>query len=224
MSTNVTRRGHLRGLIGVAALSSLAARSRAAASNEPIPPQGIGRHIRHLSFSDQGGRPDGVQIMVNRRHVYVGHMFSNGVTILDAADPSWLKPVGFFSAGGHTRTHHLQVSDDLLLLANGANIVAMQSYDGMRGYFENVLADSITERKKFRSGLSIHDISRPAQMREIAFLEIPGFGINRLWWAGGRYAYLATHFEGFTDHILAIVDLKNITKPEIVSKWWLPGM
>jgi hypothetical protein len=55
-------------------------------------------------------------------------------------------------------------------------------------------------------------------------LEIPGFGINRLWWTGGRYAYLATHFDGYTDHILAIVDLQNITKPEIVSKWWLPGM
>ena len=74
----------------------------------------------------------------------------------------------------YTRTHHLQVSDDLLLLANGANIVAMQSYDNIRGYFENALADSITKRKKFRSGLSIHDISRPAEMREIAFLEMPG--------------------------------------------------
>ena len=61
-------------------------------------------------------------------------------------------------------------------------------------------------------------------MREIAFLEMPGFGINRLWWAGGRYAYVAAHFDGFTDHILCIVDLKNVTKPEIVSRWWLPGM
>ena len=33
-----------------------------------------------------------------------------------------------------------------------------------------------------------------------------------------------SHFDGYTDHILAIVDLQNITKPEIVSKWWLPGM
>jgi len=123
--------------------------------------------------------------MFNRRHLYVGHMFSNGVTILDAADPRKLKPVGFFTGGDFTRTHHLQVSDDLLLLANGANIVAMQSYDNIRGYFENALADSITNRKKFRSGLSIHDISRPGEMREIAFLEIPGLGINRLWWAGG---------------------------------------
>ena len=100
----------------------------------------------------------------------------------------------------------------------------MQSYDNMRGYFENTLADSITNRKKFRAGLSIHDISRPAEMKEIAFLEMPGFGINRLWWPGGRYAYVSAHFDGFTDHILCIVDLKDITKPEIVSRWWLPGM
>jgi hypothetical protein len=61
-------------------------------------------------------------------------------------------------------------------------------------------------------------------MKEIAFLEMPGFGINRLWWPGGRYASVAAHFDGFTDHILCIVDLANITKPEIVSRWWLPGM
>src|SRR3954468_17552434 len=156
----MTRRDHLRGLLALGAAAVM--------PDVVIPPNGIGRRIRHLSYSDQGGRPDGVQIMVNRRHVYVGHMFSDGVTILDAADPRRLKPVAFFTAGAGTRTHHLQVADDLLLLANGANIVAMQSYDSMRGYFENALADSITNRKKFRSGLSIHDISRPAEMKEIA--------------------------------------------------------
>ena len=221
--TAMTRRTSLTGLLGLASLACLPPRARAA-SDPPVPPQGTGRRIRHLSYSDQGGRPDGVQVMVNRGHVYVGHMFSDGVTILDAADPRELKPVGFFTAGVNTRTHHLQVADDLLLLANGANIVAMQSYDSMRGYFENTLADSITKRKTFRSGLSIHDISRPAQMKEIAFLEMPGFGINRLWWPGGRYAYVSAHFDGYTDHILCIVDLKDITRPEIVSRWWLPGM
>ena len=159
---DTTRRDHLTSLLGLATLSCLPLAS-CARKDGPIPPQGIGRRIRHLSYSDQGGRPDGVQVMVNRRHVYVGHMFSDGVTILDAADPRQLKPVGFFTAGVNTRTHHLQVSDDLLLLANGANIVAMQSYDNMRGYFENTLADSITNRKTFRAGLSIHDISRPAR-------------------------------------------------------------
>src|SRR4030095_8568504 len=124
----------------------------------------------------------------------------------------------------NTRTHHLQVANDLMLLGNGANIVAMQSYDDARGYFENTLADSLTNRKPFRSGLSIHDISRPAQPREIAFLEMPGIGINRLWWTGGRYAYVAVHLEGFTDTLLVIVDVQNMMKPEIVSRWWMPGM
>jgi hypothetical protein len=220
----MTRREHLK-LLGLATLSWVPVGACSSVPPEPATPdQGGGGRIRHLSYSDQGGRPDGVQVMVNRRHVYVGHMFSDGVTILDAADPRELKPVGFFTAGGNTRTHHRQVADDLMLLANGANIVAMQSYDNMRGYFENNLADSITNRRQFRSGLSIHDISNPAVMKEIAFLEIPGFGINRLWWPGGRYAYLSAHFDGFTDHILCIVDLNTITKPEIVSRWWLPGM
>src|SRR5262247_1872700 len=214
----ITRRESLKGLAALGAAAFLPA------SDPVVPPQGIGRRIRHLSYSDQGGRPDGVQVMLNRQHLYVGHMFSDGVTILDAADPRRLKPVGFFTAVTNTRTHHLQVADDLLLLANGANIVAMQSYDNMRGYFENALVDSITNKKKFRSGLSIHDISRPPAMKEIAFLEMPGLGINRLWWPGGRYAFVAAHFDGFTDHILAIVDLKDVTKPEIVSRWWLPGM
>jgi hypothetical protein len=218
-----SRRDAMKGLLSLAAASA-GPGALFAQSQSVVPAAGIGRGIRHLSYSDQGGRPDGVQVMFNRGHVYVGHMFSDGVTILEAADPRRLKPVGFFTAGTNTRTHHLQVANDLMLLANGANIVAMQSYDNLRGYFENALADSITNKKKFRSGLSIHDISKPGEMREIAFLEIPGFGVNRLWWTGGRYAYLAVHFDGYTDHILAIVDLQNITKPEIVAKWWLPGM
>lgn len=212
---DMTRRQHVKTLLGLAAAAYLP---------QSVPQQGIGHNIRHISYSDIGGRPDSVQIMANRRHLYVGHMFSNGVTILDASDPRRLKPVNFFTGGGYTRTHHLQAAEDLLLVANGANIVAMQSYDNLRSYFENALADSITNPKKFRSGLSIHDISRPGEMKEIAFLEMDGFGINRLWWTGGRYAYVAAHFDGFTDHIFCIVDLHNITKPEIVSRWWLPGM
>jgi len=223
---DLSRRAHLKNLLGLTAMGCLPIAGEAATtpSSKPVPLQGIGKGIRHISYSDQGGRPDGVQVMVNRKHVYVGHMFSDGVTIMDASDPRKLKPVHFWTAGPGTRTHQMQNSEDILLLANGANIVAMQSYDGQRGYFENNLADSITNRKKFRSGLSIHDISKPGEMREIAFLEMPGLGVNRIGWQGGRYAYVSAHFDGFTDHILCVVDLKEITKPEIVAKWWLPGI
>ena len=224
----MTRRAHLAGLGGAAAAGAVSAltlpRSLYAAPGDDIPPEGVGDRIRHVSYSDQGGRPDGVQVMLNRGHLYVGHMFSDGVTVLDARDPRKLEPVHFFTTAANTRTHHLQVANDLLLLANGANIVRMQSYDNSRDYFENTLADSLTSRQPFRAGLSVFDISTPAAPREIAFLEMPGIGVNRLWWTGGRYAYVSAHFDGFTDHILCIVDLKNILKPEIVSRWWLPGM
>src|SRR5258708_12703232 len=93
----------------------------------------------------------------------------------------------------------------------------MQSYSDQRGYFENSLADSITKRKSFRSGLSVHDISKPDEMREIAFLEMPGLGVNRLSWMGGRYAYVSAHFAGFTDHCLCIADLQEIPKPLTIS-------
>src|SRR5437899_6942983 len=169
----MNRREHMKVLLGLAAASSLPQDTRAQ-QNGPVPPEGIGHRFRHVSYSDLGGHPDSVQIMLNRRHLYVGHMFSNGLTILDASDPRRLKPVGFFTGGDYTRTHHLQVAEDLLLLANGANIVAMQSYDDLRGYFENALADSIADRNNFRSGLTIHDISPPSAMTALASPERPG--------------------------------------------------
>jgi len=52
-----------------------------------------------------------------------------------------------FHTGQYTRTHHLQSSDDLLLVANGANIVAMQSYSDQARLFREHLSDSITRRK-----------------------------------------------------------------------------
>ena len=190
-----------------------------------IPPEGVGNRIKHISWSDQGGRLDGVQIMLIRKHLYIGHQFTDGFSVLDASDPRNIKPAKYILTGPNTSTHHLQIANDILLVAEGANVMAMQNYDDARSYFENTLADSISKKVPFRAGLSVYDIKTdPANPREIAFLQLPGFGINRLWWTGGRYAYLAVHFDGYTDHVLAIVDLQNITKPEIVSKWWLPGM
>src|SRR2546427_1826800 len=158
----MNRREHLKSLIGLAALPLLPQTARTA-QNAPVPPEGIGHKIRHLAYSDIGGRPDSVQIMLNRRHLYVGHMFSNGLTILDASDPRRLKPVGFFTGGDFTRTPHLQGAEDMLVLAKGANILAMPSYDNLRGNFEKALAGSITNPKKYRSGLHIPDNSYPPE-------------------------------------------------------------
>ena len=73
-------------------------------------------------------------------------------------------------------------------------------------------------------GPPTHETANPGEMKETGFLGMPGPATNRLSWMGGRYAYVSAHFDGFTDHCLCIVDLQDITKPVIVSKWWIPGM
>ena len=61
----ITRRAHLQSLFGLASTAALPL--SALAQDKPIPPEGIGHRIKHVSYSDVGGRPDGVQVMVNRR-------------------------------------------------------------------------------------------------------------------------------------------------------------
>jgi hypothetical protein len=53
------------------------------------------RNIKFISHSDQGGRGDGVQIMVHRGYAYIGHGYSNGISVLDVRDPKNPKPVAF---------------------------------------------------------------------------------------------------------------------------------
>ena len=43
-------------------------------------------NIEFVGHTDQNGRGDGVQVMVHKGHAFVGHMFSDGVTVLDAAE------------------------------------------------------------------------------------------------------------------------------------------
>lgn len=221
----LSRRACLAGLAGVA-VPALAAPSllRAATPDAPARPLPMAGKLTHLAYSDQGGRPDGVQVMVSRNVLYVGHMFSNGFTVMDVANPAKPVPLKFVAAPANTRTHHLQTHGDLLLLACGADIPTIGKYNPGVSYYQQSFGGSMAGKADFAAGLKIYDISKPAAPREIAFLNIPGIGINRLWYAGGRYAYLSAHMDGFTDHILVIADIQDPTKPEIVGKWWIPGM
>jgi hypothetical protein len=79
---DLSRRAHLRQLgAGFAGLGSAALAGwprPLLAGEEEIPPEGIGKGIRHISYSDIGGRPDSVQVMFGKQHINVGHMFSDG--------------------------------------------------------------------------------------------------------------------------------------------------
>src|SRR5260370_14465506 len=101
----------------------------------------------------------------------------------------------------------------------------MQGYSDRTAYLKASIPDSFTKRdKEFAAGLRVWDISKPAEPREIAFMPVDGLGLHRLWYVGGRYAYASCHWQGFTDHVLAIIDMAQPTRPGIVGRWWLPRM
>jgi hypothetical protein len=183
-------------------------------------------NISVLGHTDQGGKPDGVQIIVHNDHAYVGHMFSDGISVVNVANPREPRVVNFLACSPNTRASHLQVHDGLMLAVNAANMWALQQYQDQKDYFSNPLADSFSKRERaFSSGLRIYDVkSDPADPREIGFCPVEGVGLHRIWWVGGRYAYASTHFDGYTDHIMAVFDVGEPTKPQMVGTWALPGM
>src|SRR5665213_1816782 len=145
----------------------------------------LSKNIRLLARDDQGGRLDGVQVIVEKGHAYVGHMFADGFSVIDVRDPTKPKTVAFVAAPKNTRSHHLQIHGDLLLAVNGPNIWAMQQYATQQDYYARSLIDSMQTEQKFAAGLRVFDIANPASPREIAFLDMPGFGAHRIWWVGG---------------------------------------
>jgi hypothetical protein len=165
-----------------------------------------------LGHSDLAGRPDGVQVMVNKGHAFVGHPFSGGgLTVLDVRDPRRPRPVNFLPVHPRSWSLHFQSFGDLLLVAEEFNFIAGKPQSQWRD------ADCA-------AGLRVYDLSNPAKPRAIGFMPVEGLGLHRVWWTGGRYAFASALLDGFTDHILIIIDLQDTEHPREAGRWWVPGM
>ncbi len=172
-----------------------------------------------------GGHGDGVQVMVHRGYAYVGHGYSNGITTLDVRDPKNPKVVDFIACAPGTRAFHLQTHDDLLLAVNAPSVWTMQQFQTEKDYFGGSPADRLKGTGvQFSAGIRVYDISQPEKPREIGFMPTDGMGPHRIWYVGGRYAYASIHFADFTDHVLAVIDMSQPSKPQVVGRCWLPGM
>ncbi|WP_210737373.1 LVIVD repeat-containing protein [Cellulomonas hominis] len=178
-----------------------------------------------LGHSDQGGRPDGCQVMVHRGHVYVAHAFSGGFSVLDVRDPRDPRPVRFVAAPPGTWSVHLQTADDLLLVVNAKDLFADTEFQTEADYYtRSIGTPALQAARGYAAGLRVFDISAPAEPREIAFMPVEGVGLHRLWYTGGRWAYASALLDGFTDYVLVTIDLADPTRPQIAGRWWLPGM
>src|SRR5690606_12036169 len=182
--------------------------------------------MRLIGYSDQRGRPDGVQVMVNKGHAFVGHMFSQGFSVIDVRDPRNPKPVAYVPSPPNTWTLHLQAHDDLLLVVNAKDLYRDAVLMDERKYYVGSMSDKLglQAEQGYSAGFRVYDIKNPAAPREIGFMPVEGVGVHRIWYVGGRWAYMSAMLDGFSDFIFLIVDMADPTRPTIAGKYWLPGM
>lgn len=191
-----------------------------------LPKPDYARNMRILGHSDQGGRSDGVQVMVSGGYAYIGHVFSGGFSVMDVRDPRNPKFVKHVPQPAGTWSQHLQTNGDLLLVVNmkdmlrDGNVDAGQYYSGSIGDKVDVSASN----RGYSAGMRVFDIKDRANPREIGFMPLDGLGVHRIWYEGGRWAYVSALPPGFTDDIFIVVDMADPSNPVPVSRLWLPGM
>ena len=189
-----------------------------------IVPEGA-RNVEFVGYSDQGGRGGGVQVMVSGGHAYVGTRVHRGVVVTDVRNPRDPKPVNFLPMHPKSVCMHLQTAENLLLCIQEADqraILTQQEYYGGSGQVDSSRFGKRGE--DYAAGMLVYDISDPANPRKIGFMEVPGLGLHRIWWPGGRWAYASALLDGYLDHILMVIDMAEPTKPVEVGRWWIPGM
>ncbi len=174
-----------------------------------LPTPEYSRNMRLIGHSDQGGRPDGVQLMVHRGFAYIGHMVSQGFSVVDVRDPKHPQTVNYIAAPPGTWNVHLQAHDDLLLVINARDLFADARFADEKVYYTRSVGETVSDVRDrgWSAGLRIFDISTPDKPREIAFLSLNGIGIHRIWYVGGRWAYVSALIDGFSDYIFLTIDL-----------------
>ena len=196
-----------------------------------LPTPDYAYRMRMIGHTDQGGRPDGVQLMVHNGFAYTGHMFSKGFSIVDVRDPKNPKPAGYFAAphrhlehpsadprrpaAGHQRQGHVRRGR---VPGRAGLLQGCPGQEGRHGGRDRQPARSWT------AGMAVYDISKPAEPRQIGFMPIEGGGVHRIWYTGGRWAYASALIDGFTDYIFITIDMADPTKPVEAGRWWIPGM
>ncbi|GAA4832250.1 LVIVD repeat-containing protein [Luteimicrobium xylanilyticum] len=186
-------------------------------------PADLAAGFTHVGHTDQGGRPDAMQVQYWNRHVYVGHLFSGGFSVVDVTDPRHPTPGVFVPAPERTWNIHLQAADDLLLVIHARDL--WKTLDVEQNYYQGSVGTRLAGAEQdWSAGVAVYDISAPADPRPIAFLPVDGIGVHRLWFTGGRYAYASVLPDGFTDYVLRVIDLADPAHPQWAGGYWLPGM
>lgn len=200
-------------------------------ASQDLPVPDYAKNMKLIGHSDQGGRPDGVQLMVNKGFAIVGHMFSKGFSVIDVRDPRDPKPAAFVAAPENTWNIHLQSHENLLLVINARDMFAAPEFQDEKNYYTGSIGKKVgtaqaaeAPARDWTAGLAVYDITDPANPRQIGFMAVEGGGIHRVWYVGGRWAYASVLLDGYTDYIFMVIDMSDPCRPRETGRYWLPGM
>jgi hypothetical protein len=206
----------------------------------------VAHNLKRISHLDL---PGGGQVVVQGNTAFVGHIDPpHGTSIVDVSDLAHPKILSMLEVPAETHSHKVRVSGDVMVI-NNENYTRHQQIAGtripaMRARLEKELGRSPTDaeladalgytvadlnalvkavaRGYQGGGIRIFNVANPAKPRELAFFKTGGNGVHRFDF-DGRYAHLSTRMDGYYGYIVMIVDLKDPSRPQEVSRWWLPG-
>jgi hypothetical protein len=172
------------------------------------------RLLGHHPLNGFGNCGEGLALQKTRdgrRVLWVAHESQpKNVTAIDVTNPK--KPVLITQTDlphEKMRSNSLDLVGDLLIVAYQTSAVGLKP-----------------------AGFEIFDVADPAKPKSVVFFDASGpasRGVHHLWWVDGEYVHIASGAADFTprnprdDQFYRIIDVRNITRPQEVGRWWLPG-
>jgi hypothetical protein len=196
--------------------------------------------------------PGAGQVYVDSGYAYVGHIPNPqhlGTSILDVSDAKNPKIVAQIHLDDpESHSHKARVVGDLMIVNSERNMTAIgrkaDELPKLRAALTDALGRAPThaelaqklgveesdipaveaqEKNPYRNGgFKLYDVSERSKPKLIAFQKTHGIGVHRFD-LDADYAYISTEAEGYVGNILVTYDIRNPSKPQEVSKWWIPG-
>lgn len=171
--------------------------------------------LAHHDMGGFGGVGEGMGMQKTkdgRRVIWLGHEAApKNFTAIDVTDPRKPKMIIQTELPHHQmRSNNLEVFGDTMFVAHQ-----------IRGDFGMKPA-----------GFDIWDISKPEEPKKITHFDASGpysLGVHCLWTGDGEYIHMSSGAADFQPRdkkdyqFYRIVDVRNLSKPAEVGRWWYPG-
>jgi hypothetical protein len=217
--------------------------------NAPAATPQLAHNITHLAHMEL---PGAGQVYIQGQYAFVGHLTNSqrfGTTILDISEPRKPRIVSqIMLEDPDSHSHKARVIGDIMIVNSEQNGSALGRKSEVlataRSQLEQQLGRAPTakelaqrlavnesdvpaleaaERNPYtQGGFRIYDVKDKAKPKLITFVKTGGKGVHR-YDMDENYAYISTEMPGYLGAMLVIYDIRNPSKVEEVSRWWLPG-